>query len=72
MGDWSITMVLSTISRPVIPSMAPGVESVPWSSLRSAGASVSVTKDDFPDPETPVTATMQPRGILTSMSWRLF
>ena len=33
---------------------------------------VEVTSEDFPDPETPVTATMQPRGILTSMSCRLF
>ena len=65
-------MALSTISKPEMESTAPGVESVPCSSLRSAGASVSVTNEDFPDPETPVTATMQPIGISTSMSWRLF
>ena len=33
---------------------------------------VEVTNEDLPEPDTPVTATMQPRGILTSMSCRLF
>ena len=65
-------MALSTISKPEMESTAPGVASVPWSSLRSAGARVSVTNDDLPEPDTPVTATMQPIGISTSMSWRLF
>ena len=32
---------------------------------------MSLTRVDFPEPETPVTATRQPRGKATSMSWRL-
>ena len=71
-GDWSMTITLSTFSIPSTESWLPGVSSVPWSSLFRIGAIVPVTKDDLPEPETPVTATMQPRGIPTSMSWRLF
>jgi hypothetical protein len=33
---------------------------------------MSLTSVDFPDPDTPVTAIMQPSGKVTSMSDRLF
>ena len=33
---------------------------------------MSFTRVDFPDPETPVTATNSPSGISTSISLRLF
>jgi hypothetical protein len=33
---------------------------------------MSFTRVDFPDPETPVTATKTPSGTSTSMSFRLF
>ena len=33
---------------------------------------MSLTSVDLPEPETPVTATKQPSGKLTSMSLRLF
>ena len=38
----------------------------------SAGAKVEATKEDLPEPDTPVTATIQPSGIDTSMLRRLF
>ena len=67
-----MTITLSICSIPSIESCVPGVSSVPCSSRCRTGASVPVTREDLPDPETPVTATMQPSGILTSRSWRLF
>ena len=33
---------------------------------------MSFTNVDFPEPLTPVTATKAPKGIETSMFWRLF
>lgn len=33
---------------------------------------MSLTRVDFPEPETPVTAVSTPSGKATSMSWRLF
>ena len=46
--------------------------SAPCNSLNNAGANVSVIKEDLPEPETPVTAIIQPNGMLTSKSARLF
>jgi len=40
--------------------------------LESAGASVSVTSELLPDPDTPVTTVSEPRGIATSTDRRLF
>ncbi len=72
MGDWSITMALSICSIPSMASCRPGVASALCIVLSSAGASVSVTSEDLPLPETPVTPIMQPSGNAASMSWRLF
>ena len=36
MGDWLITMALSTISSPVMESTAPGVDSDPCGSIKCA------------------------------------
>ena len=46
--------------------------SAPCNSLNNAGAKVPVTSDDFPEPDTPVTAIIQPSGISTSRSRKLF
>ena len=67
-----MTMVLSTASNPSILSCRPGEVSLPCISRNNAGANVEATKDDFPEPETPVIATTQPKGIDTFIFWRLF
>ena len=67
-----MTMVLSTASKPSILSCRPGEVSLPCISRNSAGANVDATKEDLPEPETPVMATTQPKGIDTFMFCRLF
>ena len=67
-----MTMVLSIASNPSILSWRPGDVSLPCISRNSAGAKVEATKEDLPEPDTPVTATIQPSGIDTSMLRRLF
>ena len=67
-----MTMALSICSIPSMLSCFPGVASALCIVLKSAGASVSVTNDDLPLPETPVTPIIQPSGKAASMSCRLF
>ena len=65
-------MTLSTLSIPSISSCAPGDTSDPLSLRCSEGAKMLDTSEDFPEPETPVTAVRQPSGNSTSMFARLF
>ena len=43
-----------------------------WNVVSSIGQMVSWIKVDLPDPETPVTTTNPPSGIVTVRFWRLF
>ncbi len=70
-GDWSTPTTLSSCSVPVIRRCRPRGSLVPFSWFASAGYSTSLTSDDLPDPDTPVTATKVPSGTVTSMSRRL-
>ena len=50
----------------------PGTMRAPLSLLARVEYKMSLTRVDFPDPLTPVTATNAPRGIETSTFLRLF
>ena len=71
MGLWSILMILSRYSTPSMPSHLPG-RSFAWLSLpASVLYSTSLTSEDLPLPDTPVTHVMTPSGICTSTCLRL-
>jgi len=72
MGDWSISITLSTWSRPSTASWSPGSSWAPCSSAASARRRTSWSRDDFPEPETPVTAVNTPTGNETSIAFRLW
>ena len=72
MGDWSISMTLSILPRPRILSCSPGFSRAAYSRRRSARSSVRFTSVLLPEPLTPVTQMIPPRGNLTLMSLRLF
>ena len=55
MGDWSISITFSKFSKPSIFWYFAGVCFEPLSFEAAALKSVSITKVDFPPPETPVT-----------------
>ena len=57
---------------PSMPSCRPGRALVRFSSAPRRLKRISFTREDFPDPDTPVTAMNVPRGKLTSMWRRLF
>ncbi len=65
MGAWSMEITLSIASRPVIESHAPMGAVAEYSLARAAGSSVSMTRLDFPLPETPVTVVKRPSGMST-------
>ena len=65
-------MTLSTLSTPSISSCAPGNASVPLNWRCKDGAKILDTREDLPEPETPVTAVKHPNGNSTSMLARLF
>ena len=72
MGLWSMSTTLSRYSMPSMRSHLPG-----WTFMRMRSAprrlkSTSLTREDFPEPETPVTTVKVPRGKVTSMCRRLF
>src|SRR5512143_2817496 len=72
MGDWSMLITLSTNSSPETDACAPGRSREPkilWARTRYR---VSRTSVDFPEPDTPVTQVIIPRGTETSMDFRLF
>src|SRR6267142_688279 len=64
-------MTLSIWSSPSSRSCAPGITLARQKCRASARYRMSVTRVDFPDPDTPVTATNKPRGNSTVRSRRL-
>ena len=70
-GDWLISIILSMNSKPLISRYSPGITRDPCNVLDTARYNVSITKDDFPLPETPVTVTNAPRGISTLILFKL-
>ena len=70
-GDWSTPTILSTESSPVTLVCRPGTIRAPFNRFASTACRMSLTSVDFPDPDTPVTATRQPSGNATSMFFRL-
>ena len=71
-GDWSITMALSRFLIPSILRNFPGNVLALLSLAESSFWIMAFTRDDFPLPDTPVTQVNVPRGIFTSISFRLF
>ena len=72
MGLWSMFTTLSKNSMPSMPPHLPGRVFMRFSSAPSFLKRISLTRDDFPLPETPVTTVKVPRGKETSMFLRLF
>ncbi len=72
MGDWSISTTLSRCSKPKISLCLPTGFFAPFSSLARCLYKISLTSEDLPDPDTPVTAINLPKGKCTSMFFRLF
>ena len=70
-GDWSIMMALSTCSRPLRLECFPATVSALWRWRCTAGANNPETSQDFPEPETTVTAVIKPIGNLALRDWRL-
>ena len=71
-GDWSIAITLSSCSVPSIDLYLPGIVCARLSFLANALYTISFTKEDFPEPETPVTQVITPVGISTFIFFRLF
>ena len=71
MGDWSMSMTLSSASMPSMPSCAPGRVRARFRSRERALRTISLTSVDLPEPETPVTQVKTPSGMRTSMFLRL-
>jgi hypothetical protein len=71
MGDWSMATTLSMAFTPSMVRCSPGVVRARLTCPSSDDSRMSLTRVDLPEPDTPVTATRQPRGKATSMSCRL-
>ena len=70
-GSWLISMIRSRRSAPrKVRNLAPG-QGLRSSAAATAGSRVSLTSEDLPDPDTPVTQVISPSGNLTSRSLRL-
>ena len=72
MGDWSMSITLSAFSIPEIFLNLPGYCFDLIKSDDSALYNISITRDDFPEPDTPVTDVIMPRGNFTLILLRLF
>src|SRR5690606_1428350 len=71
MGLWSTLMILSKCSSPLFDTNGAG-SACAWCSWRAtAVASVSLTRVDLPEPDTPVTHTRRPAGMRRSTVLRL-
>ena len=69
MGDWSTTLTPRRLPPPLSSNASAG----PRRPLdEAAGTRVSVTKLDFPEPETPVMQVSSPTGLCRSTPLRLF
>ena len=71
-GDWSILIILSILSRPFTPLHFPGFSFEPFNSFAIVLYKTSFTKVDLPDPDTPVTQLNTPRGNFTFIFFKLF
>ena len=71
-GDWSISITLSNWSIPIISSCLPGIHLARFRSLASLLYKISLVRELFPEPDTPVMQVMIPSGIFTSIFLRLF
>ena len=72
MGDWSMLMTLSKNSSPSMRSCFPALVLVRFRSAPSFLYKISLTREDFPLPDTPVTQVKVPRGMDTSIWRKLF
>ena len=72
MGDWSMSMTLSRNSSPSMPACFPGRVLARFRSAASRLNRISLTREDLPEPDTPVTQVKVPRGMDTSTPRRLF
>ena len=72
MGDWSISITLSTAATPSSASCSPGSSRAALSARASERNRISVTSVLLPLPETPVTAVIVPSGNATSTFFRLW
>ncbi|MNN72140.1 hypothetical protein D3C81_1881480 [compost metagenome] len=70
-GAWSTEMTLSKCSRPLIDSCGAGSVCEPYKWRDRAGYRVSLTSDDLPEPDTPVTHVIKPTGKLSDTFFRL-
>ena len=57
---------------PVTVLWRPGTKREPFNLFANVVYKISLTRVDFPEPETPVTDTTTPHGTWTSISLRLF
>ena len=71
-GDWSMSITLSKYSTPSARVYFPNACFDPLCVLASMGYTISLTKLDFPLPDTPVTAVINPTGNFTSIFFKLF
>ena len=71
-GDWSMLIILSILSKPLISLHFPGFTCESLSSLVIALYKTSLTSVLFPEPETPVTQLNTPKGNLTFIFFKLF
>ena len=71
MGDWSMSMTLSSCSMPSMRSCSPGRTGTRLTRFDRLRKMISFTKVDLPDPDTPVTHTNAPVGTVTSRFFRL-
>ena len=72
MGLWSMLITLSILSRPVIFLYVPERRCAWFTRFARAGASVSVTSELLPLPDTPVTTVSVPKGTSSVTFFRLF
>ena len=66
-----MSMTLSSCSIPMMSLCAPGIVRARFRSLASRLYRISLTRELFPDPETPVTQVMTPSGKFTLIFFRL-
>ena len=67
-----MSITLSRFSMPLIDLCFPAIVCARFNFLASALYKISFTKEDFPDPDTPVTQVITPSGKSTFMFLRLF
>ena len=71
-GLWSISIILSIYSIPLIFLQSTKPSLLSRSLFTIEEYKTLLINDDLPDPDTPVMHVNRPKGILTSISLRLF